>query len=235
MKYIALVCARGGSKGVPRKNIRLLGGRPLIGWSVHVAKSVERISKLIVSTDSEEIAQIAREQGALVPFIRPDELAQDSSSEWLVWRHALNYLKENGDEDIDGLVVIPPTAPLRDSLDIEHCLDEFEKGNVDVVITVSDAHRSPFFNMIKNDKDGFSSLVIPPTKTVIRRQDAPEVYDMTTVAYVVRPDFILQQNGIFEGKVRSVNIPSERALDIDTILDFKIAECLISNKQDSLL
>jgi len=233
MKYIALVCARGGSKGVPKKNIRLLGGRPLIGWSVQAAKSVERISKLIVSTDSEEIAQVAEEQGALVPFTRPDELAQDNSSEWLVWRHALNYLKENGDEEIDGLVVIPPTAPLRNAQDIENCLDEFEKGNVDVVITVSDAHRSPFFNMIKNNNDGFSSLVIPPMETVIRRQDAPKVYDMTTVAYVLRPDFVLQKNGLFEGNVRSVHVPVERALDIDTMLDFKIAECLISNRQEA--
>ena len=230
MKYIALVCARGGSKGVPGKNIRLLNGRPLISWSIHAAKSVERISKLIVSTDAEEIAQVAIEQGALVPFIRPDELAQDNSSEWLVWRHALNYLKKNGDEDIDGLVIIPPTAPLRSVQDIENCIDEFEKGNVDVVITVSDAHRSPFFNMIKNNKHGFSSLVISPTKTIIHRQDTPEVYDMTTVAYVVSPDFVLENNGIFEGNVRSVHVPPERALDIDTMLDFKIAECIISNK-----
>jgi CMP-N-acetylneuraminic acid synthetase len=230
MKYIALVCARDGSKGVPRKNIRLLGGRPLIGWSVQAAKSVERISKLIVSTDSEEIAQVAIEEGALVPFMRPDELAQDNSSEWLVWRHALEYLKENGDEDIDGLVVIPPTAPLRSVQDIENCLDEFEKGNVDVVITVSDAHRSPFFNMIKNNEEGFSSLVIPPTETIIRRQDAPEVFDMTTVAYVVRPDFLMQYTGLFEGNVRSVHIPLERALDIDTMLDFKIAECLLLDR-----
>ena len=229
MKYIALVCARGGSKGVPGKNIRLLGGRPLIGWSVQVVKSVERISKLIVSTDSEKIAQVAREEGALVPFMRPEELAQDNSPEWLVWRHALNYLLENGEQDIDALIIVPPTAPLRSAQDIENCIDEYEKGDVDVVITVSDAHRSPFFNMIKNDNDGFSTLVIPPTETVIRRQDAPEVYDMTTVAYVVRPDFVLQQNALFEGKVRSVHIPPERALDIDTLLDFKIAECLISH------
>ena len=235
MKYIALVCARGGSKGVPRKNIRLLGGRPLIGWSVQTAKSVERISKLIVSTDSEEIAQIAREEGALVPFIRPYELAQDDSPEWLVWCHALEYLKGNGDEDIDGLVIIPPTAPLRSVQDIENCLDEFEKGNVDVVITVSNAHRSPFFNMIKNSEDGFSSLVIPPTEAIIRRQDAPKVFDMTTVAYVVRPDFLMQHTSLFEGSVRSVHVPLERALDIDTMLDFKIAECLISTKQKEAL
>ena len=235
MKYIALVCARGGSKGVPRKNIRLLGGLPLIGWSIKAAQSVARISKIIVSTDVEEIAEVARIEGALVPFMRPKELAQDNSSEWSVWRHALEYLKENGDEDIDGLVVIPPTAPLRSVQDIENCLDEFEKGDVDVIITVSDAHRSPFFNMVKNNKDGFSSLATPPTESIIRRQDVPELFDMTTVAYIVRPEFLMQHAGLFEGKVRSVHIPIERALDIDTLLDFKIAEYLILDKQGEAL
>lgn len=232
MKYVALICARGGSKGVPGKNIRMLGGRTLIGWSVSAAKSINRISRVIISTDSDEIAQVAKEQEAEVPFMRPGELAQDNSSEWLVWEHAINYLINNGDHDIDGLVVIPPTAPLRRAEDIENCINEFEKGDVDVIITVTDAHRSPYFNMIKNDENGYSSLAIPQKETVIRRQDAPEVFDMTTVAYVVRPDFVLKHNGLFEGKVRSVYVPPERALDIDTMFDFKIAECLISYKDD---
>jgi len=228
MKYIALVCARGGSKGVPNKNIRVLGGRPLIGWSIQTAQAIKKISKIILSTDSKVIAEVGRLQGALVPFMRPDALSQDNSPEWMVWRHALEFLKNNGDEDIDGLIVIPPTAPLRAVQDVENCINEFEKGDADVVITVTDAHRSPFFNMVRNNEDGFSSLVIPPTKAITRRQDAPQVYDMTTVAYVIKPDFVINNAGLFEGKVRSVHVPIERALDIDTMLDFRIAECLIS-------
>ena len=129
--------------------------------------------------------------------------------------------------EIDGLVVIPPTAPLRNVDDINNCLDEFEKGKVDIVITVSEAQRNPYFNMIVNNKDGYSSLVIQPESQVTRRQDAPVVFDMTTVAYVVRPQFLNESNSIFSGRVRSVCIPQERAIDIDTLLDFKVAESLI--------
>ena len=115
---VALICARGGSKGLPGKNIRPLGGKPLISWAIDQAKSVSRISRVIVSTDSEEIARVARASGAEVPFIRPAELAQDSSPEWLVWRHALNFLKETEGTYPDLFVVVPATAPLRSVQDL---------------------------------------------------------------------------------------------------------------------
>jgi CMP-N-acetylneuraminic acid synthetase len=227
MKVVALICARGGSKGLPGKNIRLLAGKPLIAWAIDQARAVERIGRVIVSTDSEQIAAVAREAGAEVPFLRPAELAQDSSPEWLVWRHALNYLKDSDGTYPDALIVIPATAPLRAVSDLEHCLDEYEKGGADMVITVTDAHRSPYFNMVKLLPDGAVSLVIPPEDSITRRQDAPVVYDMATVAYVAMPEFVMTRNGTFEGRVRHVHIPAERALDIDTLLDFRIAECLM--------
>jgi CMP-N-acetylneuraminic acid synthetase len=149
MKATAFIFARGGSKGLPGKNIRLLGGKPLIAWSIEHALAVKRIDRVIVSTDSEEIAAVARAYGAEVPFIRPEELARDDSPEWFAWRHALNYLK-HGDGIMPAVMVsVPATAPLRSSCDIENCLDEFEKGEVDIVITVTDSHRSPYFNMVK--------------------------------------------------------------------------------------
>jgi N-acylneuraminate cytidylyltransferase len=229
MEVVALICARGGSKGLPGKNIRPLAGRPLIAWSIVQARAVRRIGRIIVSTDSEEIAQVARDAGGEVPFMRPAELARDDSPEWLAWRHALQYLRESGVAYPDALIVVPATAPLRASADLENCLDEYEKGGVDAVITVTDAHRSPYFNMVKRHRDGTVGLVIPPQGAIFRRQDAPIVYDMTTVAYVVRPEFVMTRNGILDGRVRQVHIPAERALDIDTPLDFRIAECLVSN------
>ena len=230
MNYVALICARGGSKGLPGKNIRPLGGRPLIAWAIAHAKSVQKINRVIVSTDSEEIAAVAREAGAEVPFLRPSELAQDNSPEWLVWRHALNYLKESNGVYPDALVVIPTTAPLRAVEDVEKCLDTYETGEADVVITVTDAHRSPYFNMVKVQANGSVGIVIPLGGGAIsRRQDAPAVYDVTTVAYVARSEFVMTRNGIFDGRVRHVHIPTERALDIDTALDFRIAECLIKD------
>ena len=228
MRVVALICARGGSKGLPGKNIRFLAGRPLIAWAISQARAVKRVERVIVSTDSEDIAEVARQAGAEVPFLRPAELAQDNSPEWLVWRHALDFVK--GDEGAypEGVLVVPATAPLRAVTDLEQCLDEYEKGGVDVVVTVTDAHRSPYFNMVQVRKDGTVGLVIPPASALVRRQDVPVVYDMTTVAYVARPEFVMTRNGIFDGRVRSVHVPLERAIDIDTALDFKIAECLMS-------
>ena len=226
MKTVAIVFARGGSKGLPGKNIRQLGGKPLIAWSIEHALAVERIGQVIVSTDSEEIAAVARDFGADVPFMRPAELSMDSSPEWLAWRHALGFILETTGALPDVMVSVPTTAPLRLPLDIENCLDEFEKGGADIVISVTDAHRSPYFNMVFSDNKGYSSLVINPHKEIARRQDAPKVFDMTTVAYIVDPKFVKKFDGIFEGRVKSVIIPPERAIDIDTMLDFKITECL---------
>jgi len=231
MKVVALICARGGSKGLPGKNVKPLAGKPLIAWSIEQAKASTRIQRVIVSTDSSDIASVAREAGAEVPFARPAALAQDNSPEWLVWRHALEYLNQSEGAYPSALIVIPATAPLRHVQDLENCLDEYEKGNVDAVITVTDAHRSPYFNMVRMKTDGTVGLVIPPDGPISRRQDVPAVYDMTTVAYVARPEFVMTQNGIFEGRVRQVYIPPERALDIDTPLDFRIAECLIGSSE----
>lgn len=230
MKATAFIFARGGSKGLPGKNIRPLGGKPLIAWSIEHALAVRRIARVIVSTDSQEIAAVAREHGAEVPFIRPEELARDESPEWLAWRHALNYLLNEEGVLPDAMVSVPTTAPLRSSLDIENCLDEYEKGGADMVITVTDAHRSPYFNMVKVNPDGTVGLVMPPQSVVARRQDVPTVFDMTTVAYVARPEFVLTHNATFEGRVRHVHVPLERAIDIDTLLDFRIAECLLGQR-----
>jgi CMP-N-acetylneuraminic acid synthetase len=227
--YVGLICARGGSKGIPGKNIRMLGDRPLIAWAIQSALQVAAIERLIVSTDSEEIAEVAKKYGAEVPFLRPMELAQDKSPEWAVWQHAIRFLYQSG-KAFTGLVVVPPTAPLRHSSDIEKCITEFEDSQSDVIITVCDSHRNPYFNMVKSDEQGNISLVIPPQNKVFRRQDVPQVFDMTTVAYVARPDFVLSESGIFAGKVRCVPIPVERAIDIDSELDLKIAQYLLSIK-----
>lgn len=232
MKVVGLIFARGGSKGLPGKNIRPLAGKPLIAWSIEQARAVHRIGRIIVSTDSEEIAGVARAYGAEVPFMRPSHLAQDDSPEWMAWRHALEYLKHNEGGMPDAMVSLPATAPLRLPVDIEHCLDEYEKGDIDMVITVTEAHRSPYFNMVKKNSDGTVGLVIPPATGISRRQDAPVVYDMTTVAYVADPGFVLSHQGVFEGRVRAVIVPAERALDIDTPLDFQIAECLMGSRSN---
>ena len=230
MKSVAFVFARGGSKGLPGKNIRPFGGKPLIAWSIEHALAVDRIDRVIVSTDSHEIASISKQYGAEVPFIRPADLAMDESPEWLAWRHGLEYLKENMGAMPEIMVSVPTTAPLRLAIDINRCIDEYKKESTDVVITVTDAHRSPYFNMVKENPDGTYGLVNTPPSTVERRQDAPMVYDMATVCYVVNSEFIMSHDSIFEGRVRAVHVPIERAIDIDTLLDFQIAEVLLSHR-----
>lgn len=233
MSVVAFIFARGGSKGVPGKNIRILGDKPLIAWAIEHALSVPRIQRVIVSTDSEEIATVARQHGAETPFIRPAELAADHSPEWMAWRHALEYLRTTG-ELPTAMVSVPATSPLRLPQDIERCLDKFEEGNSDIVITVSDAKRSPYFNMVKLDADDNAGLVIPPASSIARRQDVPAVYDIATVAYVARPDFILSHNALFEGRVQAVHVPAERAIDIDTELDFAIAQSLMQSREQTV-
>jgi N-acylneuraminate cytidylyltransferase len=231
MKIPAFIFARGGSKGLPNKNIRLIAGKPLIAWAIEQALSVDEIDSVIVSTDSEEIAAISRDFGALVPFVRPKELSEDASPEWSAWQHALRHF-----QDLHGFLPteflsIPATAPLRFASDIQNCLIEFRRTPTDAVITVTESRRNPFFNMVRKDLKGSLTLLENSGSRIVRRQEAPTIFDITTVCYVLNPDFVLRQNSIFEGRVRGIEIPSERALDIDTFFDFQIAEFFLSARE----
>lgn len=230
MKTVAFIFARSGSKGLPNKNIKLLAGKPLIAYSIEQALATKKIERVIVSTDSNEIAKVALDFGAEVPFLRPYKLATDDSPEWLSWRHGLEYLRTSTGSLPQVMVSLPPTAPLRNNQDIENCLNEFEKGDSDVVIAVTDAHRNPYFNMVKTNIDGSVSLVNNMKTRISRRQEAPKLYDVTTICYVANPEFVLNHNSIFEGKVKSVYIPINRSIDIDSLLDFQIAEFLKSKE-----
>ena len=228
---VGFIFARGGSKGLPRKNIRPLNGKPLLAWAIEQAKSISRIRRVIVSTDCAEIADIAKLYGAEVPFLRPKCLSEDNSSEWHAWRHALEYVQKDEGKFPELMVSIPTTAPLRDVLDIDRCLDEYEKGGADIVVTVTEANRNPWFNMVSYLDEDLVELVNKPAGKVSRRQDAPVVYDMTTVAYVANSNFVMEKDGHFEGRVRAVHIPIERAIDIDTILDFEFAAFLMQKRE----
>lgn len=230
MTTTAFIFARGGSKGLPNKNILDFGGKPMIAWSIECALSVNAIDYVIVSTDSEEIAEISRKFGAQVPFMRPRELATDESPEWLSWRHALEYLRSSPVGLPEVMVSLPATSPLRAVSDVESCIEQFSKGDCDVVITVTESQRSPFFNMVVDNSDGTVRLAMQNLE-IYRRQDAPVVRDIATVCYVANPNFVLSNNSLFQGRVRAVHVPRERAIDIDSLLDFEIAEFLNSRKE----
>jgi len=229
---VACIFARAGSKGVPNKNIQTFNGKPLITWAIELALQVKQINEVFVSTDSEEIAEIARIAGATIPFIRPSELATDTSPEWQSWQHFIKYLTDKDGRLPEVFLSLPATSPLRSAIDIENCLDEFKKGRADFVVGITPSERNPYFNMVKKGEDNQVDLVIQQGDKYSRRQDTPEVFDLTTVCYVGKPDTILTKNSIFEGKVAGVEIPRERAIDIDTELDFQIAEFLFKLKVD---
>jgi len=226
-RTIAFIFARCGSKGVPRKNVRLVDGLPLIAYSIKTARQSPLVQRVIVSTDDEEIARVAREHGAEVPFMRPAELATDDSPEWLSWQHAVRAV---GASSFDVFLSVPVTSPLRAVEDLERTIGALD-GSTDVVLTVSEARRNPYFNMVQLDAAGYARIVIESAGGPTRRQAAPKVFDITTVAYVLRPDFILAHSSLFAGRVKTVTIPEERALDIDTPLDIEIAELLLRRRR----
>lgn len=225
MAVVAFIFARGGSKGLPGKNIKPLAGKPLLAYSIETAKQVNEIDHVFVSTDDSDIANVAKQFGADV-IERPEQLASDTSPEWLSWRHALDEM-DRLEIKVDTFVSLPATSPLRSVGDVQACLAALEQ-NTDMVVTCTPASRSPYFNMVTRQDDGTTSLVIDQG-LVNRRQDAPVCYDLTTVAYVSRPEYIRSQMGVLAGKTKSVVVPKERAVDIDDIYDFMLAETIVAS------
>ena len=162
--------------------------------------------------------------------MRPAELARDDAPEWLAWRHAIQTMEQRDGRKMDVFLSVPPTSPLREPEDVRQCLLALRNQGADIAITVTPARRHPSFNMVTVE-NGLARLVMPPAGVVVRRQQASPVYDITTVAYAARPEFILRANGLFEGTVAVAVVPEERALDIDTELDMEIAEFLLSRRR----
>ena len=227
MRNFAFIFARGGSKGLPGKNIKPLAGKPLIQYSIDSAMACSSIDMIFVSTDDRAIAEIAQDGGAVV-IDRPAELATDTSPEWLSWRHAIKWVEERYGQ-FEGFVSLPATSPLRDIEDIERAIKQQQQKNADICISVTPANRSPFFNMVKINKDGFAELVNKSKNAVMRRQDAPTVFDITTVVYASTPDFIRKNLNIFSGQVTCIEVPKVRAIDIDDIFDFRLAESILQS------
>lgn len=236
MTGVGFIFARGGSKGVPRKNIRLLAGKPLIAHSIEVALASRYIDRVVVSTEDEEIAEVARKWGADIPFLRPMELAMDDSAEIYAWRHAIVSLYEEGEFDLDNdvFISVPCTSPLRNVHDVDACVAALHAApSADVSLTICEAARHPSFNMVKRNVNGdFFELVMPPVVDVHRRQDADPVFDITTVCYAARPHFVMNNDALMRGRVVASIVPPERALDIDTLYDFKLAEFMLQNGGD---
>lgn len=203
---LGAIFARGGSKGIPQKNIRTLCGKPLIAYAIETARSVKMIDDVIVSTDDPKIAEVGRKYGANVPFMRPAELATDNAAEVLAWRHAVKEYKNIAGKDADVLVSVPATSPLRSPDDVMACLNKLLSTDADVVMVVSEPRRNPYFNMVRLDAGGNARLAMD-VSGIVRRQDAPPVFDITTVAYAVRTPFLMACEKLWDGKIKTVTVP----------------------------
>ena len=227
LQVVAFIFARGGSKTVPGKNLRVAGGKTLLNRSIAVARQVAGTDRVFVSTDSEEIALEAQAHGAQVIY-RDAALATDDSPEWLSWQHAITEVKRRG-IDFEIFISIPTTAPLRAVSDVQACIHALD-DYVDCVVTMTPATHSPAFNMVTSDHSNLIRLGSEETGFASRRQDTPEMFNLTTVAYAARPEFILNNSSLWEGRVRGVTVPQERALDIDTEWDLHVADLVLADR-----
>lgn len=223
LSVLAIIPARGGSKGLPGKNLRPLAGLPLIAWSIAAARACPAIDDVIVSTDDPAIAAAARAAGARVPFLRPAELATDSARTIDVVHHALGALPQPP----DLLVLLQPTSPLRQAEDITAALTRCIDAGADTCVSVTPSAKSPAW-MYQIDPAGRMRPLLEDRPTGRRRQDLPPVYVLNGAVYVARTPWLLAHDGFIAPNGVASVMPPERSVDIDTLLDFRLAELLMA-------
>ena len=231
MSLLAVIPARGGSKGLPGKNIRPLGGVPLIAHSILMAKMCPEINRILVSTDDEKIADVAKTFGADIPFLRPKEIAQDDTPMWPVLQHALQYVSKEEGQDFEYLLLLDPTSPGRLPEDIQKALKSLEENRQAAgVIGVSRPEFNPIWHCVI-EKEGWLELLVKGGGSYGRRQDVPTVYRINASLYIWRTAFIRQclGNWLENGRHLLCEIPETRAIHIDDLEEFKRAELFLKN------
>ncbi len=224
---IITICARGGSVGVPGKNIRNLCGKPLIGWTIEQAFASKITDQVFVSTDSEDIARVARSYGAQVPFLRPAELATSTAGKLPVIEHLVHWVEAHHGS-VSTIVDLDPTSPLRDTADIQACFSMLD-ADTDVVITGYEADKNPYFNMVELKSNGFYERVCLPDKEVLGRQAAPKVFAMNASIYAWHRHSL--SSSLWDSpKIRLHVMPRERSIDIDHDIDFALVALLMKKK-----
>ena len=226
MKRLATICARGGSKGVPNKNLKLLGGRPLIAWSVLQAKATGLFEHIVVSSDSKAIQDAALQAGADSVVDRPADMATDEAPKVPAILHALLEAEKQANTRYDILVDLDATAPLRWPEDITGAVALLEKSGASSVITGNSSYRSPYFDLVELQRDGTVRVSKTPDKPVFRRQDVPLCYDMNASIYVWKRDALVANPTVFYDDTRLFEMPAERSREIDSEFDFSIVEFL---------
>lgn len=231
MKALYLIPARGGSKGVPRKNVRELDGKPLIVHTIEHALKVAPKEDVVVSTDSEEIQTVAAAAGASVPFVRPSQLAGDTSGSREVMLHAIDFFATSGKE-YDTIVLLQPTSPLREPADIKRAVELYASSDADMVVSVAPARTNPYYNAFEADKEGYLKISKGDGK-LTRRQDAPEVWEFSGAIYVIRVASLRERKLTQFEKILPLPTTEESAIDIDREIDFLICEEILKRRRDA--
>ncbi|MDE6131239.1 MAG: acylneuraminate cytidylyltransferase family protein [Muribaculaceae bacterium] len=226
---LIIIPARGGSKGIPRKNIRLLDGKPLIAYTIEVAKAVAGDPRLIVlSTDDAEIARVAREWGIDVPYMRPAELAADTSGTREVLLHAMDWADSQG-LHYDCVLLLQPTSPLRTAEDVRQAIDMYSP-DIDMVVSVMESAANPYYDCFETGTDGFLHIS-KGDGTLTRRQDAPHAWQYNGAVYVINPESLRRMPmGAFPRRLPLV-MKRENSIDLDTPLDWTIAEAIMNSRK----
>jgi CMP-N-acetylneuraminic acid synthetase len=224
---LAIVPARGGSRGIPGKNLARAGSRSLLGWAVAAAAESRHRPRVVVSTDSEEIAAAALQEGAEVPFLRPAELARDDTPGTAPVLHALRWLEQHEGYRPRWVVLLQPTSPLRTAADVDAALELAEARGADSVVSVTPAPVHPFW-IKRLDEEGMLRDFAPVPEGITRRQDLPAAYALNGAVYVARRDVLLAEETFHTGRTLGYVMPPERSLDIDTPWELHVAGLVLS-------
>lgn len=227
-EILGIIPARGGSKSIPRKNIKLFAGKPLIAWAIETLEKSGVVSRVIVSTDDEEIAEVSRKYGAEVPFMRPAELAEDTAPTLPVLQHALQWLKENEEYRPDYIVLLEPTSPSKRPFHVREVVNMLVESGADSAISVSEVPGvlNPHWQLKLGENGKVELFTGGSIKNVIRRrQDLPKTYYRNSSIYAFRPELLFTDDPSFYGEdVRAYVMDSKYAFDIDTPEDWEFAE-----------
>ena len=232
-KVLAIIPARGGSKGLPGKNIRELCGKPLIAWTIEQAKSCSDIDRVVVSTDDNQIALISEKWGAKVPFMRPAELASDTATTIDVIFHAIDWFKKHEDYRPEYILLLQPTSPLRSSEDINGAIQMLKDKDARAVVSVCETDHHPWWSNILLE-DGNMKDFLRPEILNKRRQDLPTFYRLNGAIYLAETEYLYECKGFLGPDTFAHELPKEHSIDIDSDLDFKLAGLLIEKKQTCL-
>lgn len=232
MKILSIIPARGGSKGVPRKNIKDLNGKPLISYTIEAAKKSKYIDRVVVSTDDLEIAEVSKNFGAEIPVLRPKSLAGDISPTVEAIIHMLNYLKEEENYIPTHIMLLQCTSPLRNYKHIDEAVEKFAKNKEKALISVCESEINPYWtNIFEGNK---LKPFIKEGYNITRRQDLPEVYRVNGAIYLIEIDTLLEEKTFQPESLTGYIMDSYSSVDIDTELDFKIAEVIMRDLNNKL-